>query len=84
MKTLKPFADDRASRTLGGLTIENGRDRLALYGSLDITRDKAGLEQARALKAILDAAVAALEAGDTLPEKAAPPRPTKTVKNPFA
>jgi hypothetical protein len=83
MKTLKPFADDRASTTVGGLTIENGRDRVALYGSLDITRDKAGLEAARALKALLDATVTALEGDGALPETAKPPRPTRTVKNPF-
>lgn len=83
MKALKPFADDRASQAIGGLTVENGRDRLALYGSLDITRDKTGLERARALKAILDAAVAALEGDGALAEKTAPAKRTKAVKNPF-
>ena len=42
-KTLKPFADDSAASAIGGLTVENGRDRVALYGSLDLTRDRAGL-----------------------------------------
>jgi hypothetical protein len=84
MKTLKPFADDRASQAIDGLTIENGRTKLSLYGSLDIGRDEAGLAKARALKAILDATVAALEASDALPDKPKPPRPTKTLKNPFA
>jgi hypothetical protein len=41
------------------------------------------LAKARALKAILDAAVAALEGADVLPGKPVPPRPTKRVKNPF-
>jgi hypothetical protein len=83
MKILKPFADDRASQAIDGLTIENGRDKLSFYGSLDIGRDKTGLAKARALKAILDAAVAALEGADVLPGKPVPPRPTKRVKNPF-
>ncbi len=47
MTTLKPFADDAASLSIGKLTIENGTDELSLYGSLDITRDQHGLAQAR-------------------------------------
>jgi len=47
MKILKPFADDRASQAIDGLTIENGRDKLSFYGSLDIGRDKTGLAKAR-------------------------------------
>ena len=53
--TLTPFADDAASVSIGKLTIENGTDRVALYGSLDITRDQQGLVHARALLAILQA-----------------------------
>ena len=34
---LKPFADDAASISIGELTVENGTDRIALYGSLDLT-----------------------------------------------
>jgi len=84
MRTLKPFRDDRASRSIGGLTIENGRDKLSLYGSLDITRDGAGLERARALKALADAVVAALEADEGPADAAPPTRPTRRVRNPFA
>jgi hypothetical protein len=81
MKRFTPFADDRASTTVGGLTVENGTDKVSLYGSLDLTRDAGGL--ARALKALVDAAVAALETAP-LPDAAAPPRRTRTVRNPFA
>ncbi len=84
MRAFKPFADNRASRAIAGLTVENGTDKVSLYGSLAITRDEAGLERALALKAVVDATVTALQAGDGPPEKAAPPRPTRTVKNPFA
>jgi hypothetical protein len=84
MKRLKPFADDRASQAIGGLTVENGTTKVSLYGSLDLTRDRAGLERARALKTLVDAAVAALEADQALPDAAPPPRPTRKVKNPFA
>ncbi|MCJ2044389.1 hypothetical protein MKK58_07545 [Methylobacterium sp. J-078] len=79
-----PFADDAAVQTIGGLSIENGTDRIALHGSLDITRDKAGLDRARALAATLAAIVAALE-GEPLPDAVAEAvRPAETVKNPFA
>lgn len=79
-----PFADDAAVQTIGGLSLENGRDRIALHGSLDLGRDAEGLERARALAAALAAIVSALEA-EPLPERVADePRPADTVKNPFA
>ncbi|WP_292496635.1 hypothetical protein [Methylobacterium sp.] len=79
-----PFADDAAVRMIGGLAIENGTDRIALHGSLDIARDKAGLDRAKALAATLAAIVAALE-GAPLPDAVAETvRPAETVKNPFA
>ncbi len=87
MKTIKPFANDSESLAIGGsdgLTIENGTDRIAVYGSLDLTRDKAGLEQARALKAVVDGIVQALEGEKDLPDKVAPPEKPQQVKNPFA
>jgi hypothetical protein len=79
-----PYADDAAVQTIGGLSIENGTERIALHGSLDLPRDAAGLERARALAAAVAAIVAALEAGP-LPERVAEASaPTETVKNPFA
>ena len=79
-----PFADGTAVRTIGDLSFENGTDAIALHGSLDLTRDRGGLAQARALKATVDAIVAALEAGD-LPEAVAEATvPATGVKNPFA
>jgi hypothetical protein len=84
MSTFEPFADDSRSQSIGDLTVENGTDKVSLYGSLDLTRDKAGLARARALRAILDSAVRTLEADRHLPETIAPPEPTVAVKNPFA
>jgi hypothetical protein len=83
--SFEPFADEASVRTIGTLSFENGTDRIALHGSLDLTRDKAGLAQARLLKQTLDAIVAALEA-DELPEavaEAGDVAPT-SVPNPFA
>lgn len=83
MTAMKPYADDSASRGIGGLTVENGRDRVALYGSLDLTRDAAGLACARELRTLLEAVVRALEADPALPETLAAPRPPREVPNPF-
>lgn len=83
MTKLTPFADDSASLSIGDLTIENGTDRIALYGSLDLTRDKQGLTHARALKTLLDQAVQHLEAEKSLPDLVPAPSAPKNVANPF-
>ncbi|WP_027172902.1 hypothetical protein [Methylobacterium sp. 10] len=82
--TFTPFADDATVETIGGLSVENGSESIAVHGSLDLPRDRMGLDRARKLKAVADAIVAALEASD-LPEEA--PRSasnSRTVENPFA
>lgn len=79
-----PFADDAVSLSIGELTFENGTDRIALHGSLDITRDKEGLVRAQALKAVLDQAVQHLQADKGLAERLPPPAAPKKVRNPFA
>jgi hypothetical protein len=84
MATLKPFADDSASVEIGGLTIENGTDKIAIYGNTDLTRDKAGLQQVRALKTLIDRIVSTLEADKDLPDQIAPPGTPDEVANPFA
>jgi hypothetical protein len=84
MSQFEPFADNSKSQSIGELTVENGTDKVSIYGSLDLTRDKAGLKQARALKAIVDVAVRILEQQRDLPDKVAAAEPTVPVKNPFA
>jgi len=81
----EPFADDAAVRSIGALSFENGTDRIALHGSIDLTRDKAGLAQAKRLRETLAAIVKALEADD-LPEAVAdsPDAAPTSVRNPFA
>lgn len=57
------------------LNIENRLDRVSLYGSVDITRDQAGLEQALRLKGVVDGMVSALNAeqlNGVLPNKVVP------------
>jgi hypothetical protein len=82
-KKFQPFSDNSASLSIGEFTLENGTDKVALFGSLDVTRDKAGLRQAKALKAAVDAIVKALEQDKALPEESGPVEAPQQVKNPF-
>ena len=84
MPTIDPFANESESLGIGGLTAENRTDRVALYGSVDLTRDRRGLAHARELRALLDRVVQALEAERDLPDEVGPPKRPTEVKNPFA
>jgi len=79
---IKPYQNEEESLVIGDLTVENQLDRVSVYGSIELTRDKAGLQQAKALKEIVDAVVTALEQEKELPEQVQV-KPTETVKNPF-
>lgn len=79
---LQPFQNESQSLGIGELTVENRVDQVEMYGSLAITRDRAGLQLARELKAVLEVTLAALEAVPDLPERIAL-RPTDSVDNPF-
>ncbi|MBC9176185.1 hypothetical protein IBL25_04425 [Roseomonas ludipueritiae] len=66
------------------ITIENRLDRVSLYGSPDLTRDRQGLEDARRLRALLEAVVQVLEGeGDRLPDKDQGKPNVPQVSNPF-
>lgn len=84
--TMKPFADDSASNSIGDLTAENGKVAVTISGSLELTRDKVGLKRAKAFKALADSVVSELEAADDLPDKVEVPKAATTgeVANPFA
>ncbi len=79
---LKPFADESAVLEIGGLIAENRVDRLSIHGALDITRDKSGLKNALALKALVDNVVKALQS-ETLPDEITLAS-TDKVANPFS
>jgi hypothetical protein len=84
MSSIHPFQNESEVVTFDSLTIENRTDRVTIYGNIDVTRDKAGLASARQLRQILDDVVRTLEAESNLPDQVAPPKATKSVKNPFA
>ncbi|WP_119681510.1 hypothetical protein [Indioceanicola profundi] len=79
-----PFQNCTESAELAGLTLENGTDRIAIYGNADITRDKAGLAKILALQAAIQAIAVCLEAEkDRLPDHVDGPDEPTGVKNPF-
>jgi len=83
MPTIKPFADDAASIGIGGLTVENGTDKVAVYGNIELTRDKAGLKLAHELKTLVDGVIKALEADKALPDQVELPKKPDEVESPF-
>lgn len=83
-KAFAPFGPDAQVRTIEQMTVENDPARVSVYGRLDITRDRDGLQNARALAALLDAVVAKLESEPALPDHASGAPKTHPMKNPFA
>lgn len=82
MSSIKPYQNEEESLAIDDLTVENRLDRISVYGSIAFTKDKTGLQKAKALKEVVDAVVAALEQEKNLPEHVQV-KPTETVKNPF-
>lgn len=80
MKNDKPF-DSNKSISIGDLTIENSEDKVIIYGDLDITRDKAGLNKLNQLLSILNNTKNQLEKED-LPDSIEI-KASVVIKNPF-
>jgi hypothetical protein len=80
-QTFNPYQNESDSIQLSDLTIECRLDRISLYGSIDLTLDKIGLQRAQELKKIIDQTVSVLEKSD-LPDMVVL-QPAETVKNPF-
>ena len=80
-QTFKPYQNESDSFQLSEMTIENRLDRISLYGSIDLTFDKIGLQYAQELKRIIDQAVSVLEKSD-LPDSVVL-QAAETVINPF-
>ncbi len=78
-----PFKNESDAVTVGDLKIENREDHIALYGRLALTRDRAGLEAAKALKELFGKIVNELENGPDLPIRVASAEPAQKVRNPF-
>lgn len=81
-KGFMAFENETESFTIGEMTVENRLDRISVYGSLDITKDKEGLENALKLKRIIDASIDALKRDKNLPDRIEIVG-TDSVENPF-
>lgn len=79
---MDPFANESDSTEIGDLCVENRVDRISLYGTLTLTRDKAGLALAKELLELLAVTIQVLENDESLPEKIQEVT-QKKVKNPF-
>ncbi len=83
MTNFSPFRNESDAVGLGNLKLENREDHVAIYGSLAITRDRAGLDAAKALKDLLERIIKELEDEHDLPLTVASAEPAVKVKNPF-
>jgi hypothetical protein len=79
---ISPFANESESFNIGGLNIENREDRVSIFGSIDITRDAEGLDNAQILRELFDDILTSLNSGP-LPDKISID-PAENVRNPFA
>jgi len=82
MPSIQPYQNEAESLAISDMTVENRVDRVSIYGAIELTRDKAGLQKARALKEVIDAVVAVLEVEQNLPDHISV-KPTEKIKNPF-
>lgn len=81
----EPFKDDVASLTVSGFTLENGTDRIAIHGCLDVTADRVGLRRIEELVEALSIVRDDLAARPGLAERVPDIDPTAVtvIKNPF-
>lgn len=79
---IQPFQNEEEVVIISKLTIENRLDRVSIYGSIDITRDKQGQEYLFELKRQIDAIMDQME-NEELPERVETLE-AREVNNPFA
>ena len=60
----KPFANESTCIQINGLTVENRLDKISMFGSIEFTKDQAGLALIKQLKGIVDVVAVQLEAED--------------------
>jgi hypothetical protein len=76
------YENETESFQIDEMTVENRLDRISIYGSLELTKDRQGLESALKLKRIIDASIDALKRDKNLPDRIET-IPTENVQNPF-
>lgn len=78
---MRRYPNETEAVEIGDLKVENRLDRITVHGRIDLTRDKAGLKNVRALKKLFDDVVRALEGDPALPEHIAPPKAPVVKRN---
>tara|TARA_R110000868_G_scaffold225878_2_gene478178 strand:+ start:477 stop:740 length:264 start_codon:yes stop_codon:yes gene_type:complete len=58
---IEPFANDYQSMQIGDLVIENQKDKIIIYGDIDLTFDELGYKQAQQLHELSGKIVQAFE-----------------------
>lgn len=81
IEVIAAFENESETVNINELIIENRFDRVSLYGSIDITKDKIGLKKIRAIKKQIDQIANKLENED-LPDEIEV-LAAKIVQNPF-
>ncbi|MDD5373349.1 MAG: hypothetical protein PHO62_07995 [Sulfurimonas sp.] len=81
IEVIDAFENESETIAIDNLTFENRTDRVSIFGSIDITRDKIGLENVYMLKQQIDLIYDKLKSED-LPDKIEVLE-AKTVENPF-
>lgn len=76
------YENEIDSLQIDTLSVENRLDRISLYGSLELTKDRQGLEYALKLKRIIDASIDALKREKNLPNQVEI-KVAESVENPF-
>ncbi len=76
------YENEAESFQIDNLTVENRLDRISIYGSLELTKDRHGLESALKLKRLIDASVDALKRDKNLPDRIET-TPSEEISNPF-
>jgi len=83
----KAYSNDDDVLNIQGdaLTVTNGTTRVVVAGTLELTKDRRGLQAALALKEVLDSVVAALQSDGKLPDriKEEPDAKPGVIDNPF-
>lgn len=82
IKSFMAYQNETDCYELNGLTIENRLDRVSLSGSIELTKDKEGLQNALELKRIIDASIEELRREKNLPDKIEYAQ-EDTIPNPF-
>jgi len=85
-KPFEPFANEAQTLEIDGAKIENRLDRVSIYGSVDLTKDKEGMAKAKALLALLQDVLRVLESERGLPDSVGtdPSAVSETGRDPFA